>query len=819
MKFIRVICSIIIILRLNAQDESVLPPLLTPPTPVEIPLIPFIEIKPPRNPNVFTPTTPKGVKIIIDGIVKISPNDPNIFLAEGPIHLTTNNNEELFADRAVIDNVKKIYTFYDNITVFTGPIMHHGDRATYNIQNQTLDTSGLIVSYDPILFNSQTLHSAQDDSGQKYYEGSDVNITSDDTQNPNFWLRAKKATIFPNEKIILHDLTFLIGNTPFFWFPYINQSANPKLGYRFIPGARSNWGFFFLTSYGIMLGGDEKSSNSAETPWLLSIWHADIRSRRGLGFGVDLLDARIQDNDNLSGLKLYYNYDTNPFITRSGLPRNDINNNRWQAAFQYRKELKLQDTKADYALNFDLHALSDNNFLEDFDPGFYRNNAEPDNSIFLTRRSESSLFTGLFTPRLNDFYRNDSRTELSFDQIKHPILDSRFLHEGQTSISMIEEKISDPIRNSILEPLLTLPANDPSLPKLLGQVSRYERLLVNRIRELPSGDPRQESLRQKLTDPAFSRFHTYQELAHPFTYDNWLYLTPKIGAGYTRYMDIDGPVNNSDRTIFSTGLEASVKLKKDYGDIIIPRLGLNCIRHILQPYANYSYLSLDNLPTDFPTIDRLTFSTRPVPINPGRFNAIDDLQNWNLIRLGMRNRLLTKRNDATHEWLFVDTYIDSYLNDPELNRDFSNLYNDIFWNPLPWFSAYVSTQFPIINSGSGFNEAVTGFRFMPTPEIEFSISNNYLKNQEFLQDSNRIQFESYARLNDNWGISFLQQWEFEDNTLEFQRYNIHRNFDNWIIGAGFILRDNRIKNEYGFMIDFTLREFPSLSIPLKLDTF
>ena len=43
---------------------------------------------------------------------------------------------------------------------------------------------------------------------------------------------------------------------------------------------------------------------------------------------------------------------------------------------------------------------------------------------------------------------------------------------------------------------------------------------------------------------------------------------------------------------------------------------------------------------------------------------------WSIIRLGTRNRLLTKRDRAyTHEWLAMDTYMDLFMNDPEFDRD------------------------------------------------------------------------------------------------------------------------------------------------------
>ncbi len=119
------------------------------------------------------------------------------------------------------------------------------------------------------------------------------------------------------------------------------------------------------------------------------------------------------------------------------------------------------------------------------------------------------------------------------------------------------------------------------------------------------------------------------------------------------------------------------------------------LRHIVQPYAAWSIVSTDNISLNDPRVDRLSPTTRPRPLDPVRFNAIDELQSWNVVRLGTRNRLLTRRDKGAFEWLFMDTYIDGFIEDPEEQRDLSNLYNEIRWQPLPWLSAGLETQFPL----------------------------------------------------------------------------------------------------------------------------
>lgn len=813
---------LLLLLPLSAQEDELLPPkAVTPPAPVVIPPVPFLPDISPANPHEINTKLPEGLEIAIKGKITAVEGNLKKFLITGPIELKTNRGEEVFADRAELDLEAATYTLIGNVSVFNGPMIQRGDKVVYDLKEKKLNTSGLSASYDPILLEAGNFEASEDADGNRIYTGTDAAITTNDVQSPNYWLRADRTTFYPGDKIVFNDLKLYIGETPVFWLPYLSQPLNAELGYRMLPGGRTNWGVFLLQSYGIMLGGSEDSILGPEKPWLLSRWHFDMRSRRGLGAGVDLFDTRIKDNDNLGWLKFYYADDLQPDVGRSGIPRGPVDPSRYRAEFQYRIPLHYKDSydaDAEYALNYDLHLLSDNHFLEDFDPRFYRNNSQPDNTIFLTRRTENSLLMGLARLRLNDFYRADSRSpEISFDQIRRPLFGSSILHEGQTSFSIMEENMADPTRDTLLSPLLSLPDGDPNLPRLYSQVGRYERLLIEQMRAIGPFDPRYDALNQQLTNPEYIRFHTYQELSTQLTLGNWLHLTPHIGAGYSRYFNVAGPIDDADRTIFSAGLEASMKFHKDYPDFQIKSMGVNGLRHTIQPYANWSYVSTSELEEDFPSIDRMTYSSRPVPINVGRFVAIDDLENWNLIRLGVRNRLVTQRNGGSHEWLYMDTYIDSYVEDPELDRDYSNLYNDITWIPLPWLAVDVQTQFPIMSGESNYTEFTTGVRFMPTKDFEFSIKQSNLNNHPYLLDSNRVHITAYNRFNENWGAGILHQWEFDDGTLELEQYTLYRNYENWIVSAGLTHRNNRTRDEYGFMVNFTLKDFPNVSVPFKID--
>ena len=109
-------------------------------------------------------------------------------------------------------------------------------------------------------------------------------------------------------------------------------------------------------------------------------------------------------------------------------------------------------------------------------------------------------------------------------------------------------------------------------------------------------------------------------------------------------------------------------------------------------------------------------------------------------------------------------------------------------------------------------------KFQPTDNVEFSIGHRLLNNHPVLIDSNQVDLRLFARMYENWGFGMVQRWELDDSTLEYEQYSLHRDLGSWVVGVGFNHRDNRVRDEYGVMFTLTLKDFPSASLPLELDT-
>jgi len=541
---------------------------------------------------------------------------------------------------------------------------------------------------------------------------------------------------------------------------------------------------FLLNTYGFIIKEQEDKSK----PELLGKINLDLRSQRGVGFGFDVSNRNYRFGDH--GLKLYYTKDNDPTLARSGFARNLTNDDRWKIEFKY-KHVFYDKKDVTWYTDFNVTALSDDFFLQDFEPQTFRTNFAPDNTFAILRKTPT-LLGGIFTRfELNDFYQNDTRLpEIFIDRVKGPIGKTPVLYEGNASLSIVREFLDD------------------------EEISDLE----DEFADLSAGDPRIEEIEGLLNERGFTRFNTHHEFSLPLKPASGVSLVPFAGFGHTRYWDIENGTSDFDRTHFSGGIDLAFKFSKKYPNIVIPKWGLNQVLHTIQPYLNYSYLSTDSVDPSFGTIDALTPTTNLRPIRVGRFSAIDELATWSILRAGVRNKLITKRNDNNHDWLITDTYFDYFFIDPELNRRVSNLYNDVLWNPVPWLQVGIETQVPISNNSGDFTEFAGRATWMPNEKHEYSLRIRHLDSHPVLVDSTQVEVSGYSRINESLGFRTVLRWELEDGTLETQQYTIDKDLGSWTASLGVLSRNNRVNTESTVLLSFTLKEFPSLSIPLSLDS-
>lgn len=742
----------------------------------------------------------------------------------------------------------------DGVTVWRAGTLYRGDSITYN--SVTGEMSGHnVISGMPAgspgmtgLMNGPSPKS----TGMIFFKADDfqmksklenridatgVSFTSHDVQNPNFHMGAKEMTLYPEDRAVLRDVKVYAGDTPFIWIPKVSKSLESQSGFRASPGYLSRWGAFLLSQYAVVHGDHT-----------LARYKFDLRSKRGVGGGVDFISLRHMSNmQNFGTLKIYAVNDSSPNTNLAGSRRFPVASTRYRVNFQHRIYLPGPDVNTWY-LDFDINKISDVHFYEDFFFNDFRTNREPDNQISLIHTHEAYVATLMAKFKLNNFYRTTTRLpELSVDFTRRPLWQTGIFHQGSISAGIYGEVVGNQEQAELLR-LQTLgigglgPGAGTVLGDPLGTAASSYLSLVGRPRNtvLTAADVTRGLglISSRLQEPSFARFHTYHEFLYPKTYMGWLNVTPRIGAGMTSYGGIGGSITglrNFTRGIFHLGLDVSFKLTKTWSDVHSESLGLDGLRHVFQPYLNYSYLDASQN-AGLPAIDRLSPTTRPRSIDVPLFTAVDSLRSWNVARIGFRNLLQTKRdymssprngyfletpeggNEQTYTLAGMNTYVDVFARDPEFGRDLSNLYNELFFNPVPWITLRSDLQLPISTGVGSFTELNNNITWLPSKSTSLQLGHQLVSNHPYFQDSSLVYTRFYARLNENYGLSTNHIYEATDGTLEFQSYSITRDLSSWIASIGIMARNNRNgASDLGVMLTFTLKDFPQFNFDLDVD--
>ncbi len=745
----------------------------------------------------------------------------------------------------------------DGVTVWRAGTLYHGDSITYNSITGEMSGRNVITGFGAgapgipgtdmtgtgaaggggskstgmIFFRAEDFHSSS--KLENRIEAKGVSVTSHDVQDPNYRVSAKELTVYPEDKAILKDVKMYAGKTPFFYVPKLTKSLDEDSNWRVGPGYQSRWGAFLLTQLAVVHGDHTYAK-----------YKFDLRSKRGVGAGVDFISLRHSANrQNFGTLKIYGVNDTAPATNATNAIRYAVPKNRYRVNFQHRIYLTGPDVSTWY-LDFDINRISDVHFYEDFFFNDYRTDREPDNQISLVHTNDAYVATLMAKFKLNNFYRTTTRLpEFSIDFTRRPLWNSGIFHQGTIAAGIIGELIGEQEKAELLR-LQTL--GGLGLPFVLGDplgtapASFFSLAGVPRTGTLTPLDITQGlgAISSRLRQPGYGRFHTYHELLYPKTYMGWLNVTPRIGAGMTSYGGIVGSVtglSHYTRSIFSVGLDISFKLSKSWSDVQVPLLGLNGIRHVFQPYLNYSYLDAAQN-AGLPAIDRLSATTRPRSIDVPLFTAVDSLRSWNVARVGFRNLLQTKRDymgsngyggfwetpeggdDQTYSWAGMNTYVNIFGTDPEFGRSLSNVYNELFWVPVPWASLRSDIQLPISSGVGAFTEANNSITWLMSKNTSLELGHQYIYDHPFFRDSSLLYTRFYARLNENYGFNTYHIYEATNGILQFQSYSFSKDLSSWIASFGLMSRNNgNGVSDFGLLLSFTLKDFPKFNFDLDMD--
>jgi lipopolysaccharide assembly outer membrane protein LptD (OstA) len=689
----------------------------------------------------------------------------------------------LYCDYAQYNPDTRDVLLRGNVRIYHEGQLFTGERAVYNLETKKLHAADFRGEVFPFKFYTESLTTL----GPKAFMAENATMTTSDSSKPDYFLKARTTRIYSGDRVVFNDVTLYVGKTPVFWFPYLYQSLNRGSGFLFLPGYRSGWGAYLLTQYSFPISENVNGKI-----------HLDLRSKRGAAAGLDI-DTKFGPNNRSWGkFTAYYANDSKPETNTTSLVRQTVDSSRYRVSLQSRAYI----TDDIYA-SIDINKLSDQYYMQDFLPHKFLTDPQPDNVVSVTKWDENYTITGIARAQLNTFFESTERLpELVLDAKRQSILDSPIFYEGETGVARLNRSFQD------------------------GSA---------------------------FTDYSVTRFDTFHQFLYPKTYFGWLSFIPRVGFRGTYYSATgDSTATLADNTTSATtasststsstsvlkqgsvfrpvvtaGFESSFKLSRAYDSVQSRTWGLDGIRHVIQPYTNFSYVNTGTNPNEILQFDRLNPSTQIAPLDLSDFNSTDAITDWTIWRWGVRNRFQTRRDNETYNWLDLDSYVDFNLQEAQFpgityrSGSLSNLYNNLHWNPLPWASLRVDSQVPL--NEKGFSEINTYVDFLPTKDLRIDLGHRYIHGNSYFDNSSLITFTGYYRVNDNWAVSASEQYEITDSVLESQTYQIHRDLSSWTASLGFVIRDNRASGsstanlEYGVLLTFTLKDFPEINAPLSFD--
>ncbi|MEA1927233.1 MAG: hypothetical protein U9N73_03435, partial [Candidatus Auribacterota bacterium] len=338
----------------------------------------------------------------------------NVITAEGDIRVTY-KDMELTADRVTVYALRREAFAEGNVTLTQGDNSISSDKIRYDFIKEQGTLSPGDGYYDPWFGRAETV----DVEGKEKVEFIEGQATTDDYDDPDYYLEAKKVTIYPDDKIVMHNAAIYVGSVPLFWLPYYRRSLKDDCRGSFIyPGYRNTWGFFLLTGY----------QWCAPGVWITP--HLDYRYRRGLAYG---LDGRFYVGDTGKGdWQTYYLQDEGYEDSDDDISTRE----RYLIEFNYRQSLfyRIQSY-------FSFHYLSDPTIRQDFFRSEYDSDSQPESYLYLNRRWDEISLSFKIRPRINDFYTiTEKLPEAKLQVQEFQLGESDFYYQGENSATNFKKK-------------------------------------------------------------------------------------------------------------------------------------------------------------------------------------------------------------------------------------------------------------------------------------------------------------------------------------------------------------------------------------------
>ncbi len=647
-----------------------------------------------------------------------------------------------------------------NVRVFYEEQTWTSEHLAYNFFSREVTAQQFRTGKPPVFIEGEGLHA---EVTNNVLVATNSFITTDDVSKPAMRVRAKYIKIIPGKRVIARNAILYVGKVPIFYFPYYSRNLGPRANnFDFVPGYRSSFGPFLLSSYNWFLGDD-----------LDGALHLDYRQRRGVGAGPDINYHMGRWGE--ATLRYYYQHDDDSHANLSGIT-NSVPENRQRFYFSY-----LAEPYTNFSVRSQVRYQGDFAILHDFFETEYRQNPQPSTYVEAGKVWQNFSLDLYAQPRVNDFFETVERLpDLRLTGYRQQILQTPFYYESESSVGYYRRRFAE--SNGLFTAVGPFGTNDYSA----------------------------------------ARADTFHQILLPETFFGWLNVTPRAGARFTYYGRASGPGATTDeiyRGVFNTGAEISFKASRVWPDVESKILDVNGIRHIVEPSVNYVFVPNPNYSgtNQVPQFDYELPSLRLLPIEFPDYNAIDSVDSQNVVRLGLRNKLQTKRHDEVVDVADWSVYTDWRLRPQRDQSTFADLYSDVVLRPRSWLTFESLTRYDIANRQ--FRLSFHSVTLQPNDIWSWTLAHYYLRDDlraspTALGEGNNLVINSlFYKLNENWGFRASQRFDARRGRMEEQGYTIYRDLRSWTAALTFRIRETTTGSEdFGVAFTFSLKAVPRFGL-------
>jgi lipopolysaccharide assembly outer membrane protein LptD (OstA)/preprotein translocase subunit YajC len=353
--------------------------------------------------------------IVVDGDHVEYFNEENKIIAKGHVKINYKDTK-LTADKVVVYSQTKNIIAEGNVKLVYEKGQLEGEKILYNFEEKTGSIIEANIDIEPFFVKSPIVKKL----GERELTMRRGYLTTCDLYKPHWRIVAKKVEMYPEDRVVAKDASFLIGNWPLITLPQYVQVLNdrrPRV--TVIPGSDKNWGYYVLTAWRYYFNEGFKGR-----------LHLDYRERKDLAEGLDLA---YKPKDMGEGLLRFYYMNERAIQSRHIWDKDRMTQERERFRVQWRHKWQINDNTN---LLWDYNKMKDVDFLKDYFRREYEKDMDPKTYAQFTHAQSFYSLNVLAEKRVNRFASDvEKLPQIKFETVNFRLGESRLYFQDSTEFA------------------------------------------------------------------------------------------------------------------------------------------------------------------------------------------------------------------------------------------------------------------------------------------------------------------------------------------------------------------------------------------------